>query len=34
MPSVWVEAAVSNPDVLFFLQMAVLTVEVVKPTAT
>lgn len=34
VPYVWVEAAVSNPDVLFFLQMAVLTVEVVKPTAT
>jgi hypothetical protein len=34
VPYVWVEAAVSNPDVLFFLHMAVLTVEVVKPTAT
>jgi len=33
-PFVWVEAAVSNPSIGFTLQMPVLTVTVVNPTAT
>ena len=33
-PLVWVEAAVSNPSIGFTLQMPVLTVTVVNPTAT
>jgi hypothetical protein len=34
VPFVWVEAEVSNPGILFELHMPVLTVEIVKPTAT